>query len=155
MNAGARTADRILIAIVAAIAGLVVIALAVVFTRGEPEALDPATPAGVVQRYSTAVIDGDLTTADAYLTDAARTSCSGFRDGGPVPERVVLISTTERETSATVKVSITESDAGGGPFGPSEYQAEDRFSLVKVDNAWLIDQAPYQLLSCSGTGLKR
>lgn len=154
MNAGARKTDRILIAIVAAIAGLVVVALAVVFTRGEPEQLDESTPAGVVQRYSTAVIDGDTATADSYLTDAARSACSGFREGGPVPERVVLISTTERETSALVKVSITESDPGGGPFGPSEYQAEDRFSLRKVQDKWLIDQAPYQLLSCAGAGVK-
>lgn len=154
MNAGARKADRILIAIIAGIAALVVIALAVVFSRGEPELLDASSPAGVVQRYSTAVIDGDTATAGSYLTDAARSACSGFRESGPVPERVVLISTTERETSALVKVSLTESDGGGGPFGPSEYQTEDRFSLLKVQDKWLIDQAPYQLLSCAETGAK-
>lgn len=154
MNAGARKTDRVLIAIVAAIAGLVVVALAVVFTRGEPELLDESTPAGVVQRYSTAVIDGDTATADSYLTDTARSACSGFREYGPVPEQVVLISTSERETTAVVKVSITGSGAGGGPFGPSEYQAEDRFSLLKVQDKWLIEQAPYQLLSCGGQGVK-
>lgn len=153
MNAAAGKPDRILIAIIAAVALLVVIALAVVFTRGEPEVLDEATPAGVVQQYSTAVIEGDTATASSYLTEAARSSCSGYREGGPLPSRVVLISTTERDSTALVRVSVVTSGPGG-PFGPSEYEAEDRFSLVKAGGEWLIDQAPYQLMSCPGTGLK-
>lgn len=153
MNAATRKPDRILLAILSAIALLVIVALAVVFTRGEPEALDGSTPQGVVQRYSTAVIDGDSATANSYLTEAARNSCSGFRESGPLPTRVVLISATERDNSALVKVSVVGSGSGG-PFGPSEYEMEDRFSLVKTDNKWLIDQAPYQLLSCTGTSVK-
>jgi hypothetical protein len=154
MDAAPRKTDRILLAIVAAIAVLVITALAVIFTRGEPEILDESTPAGVVQRYSTAIIGGDTATAASYLTEAARSSCNGYRDSGPLPERIVLVSTTERETTAVVKVTITESVAVGGPFGPSEYESENRFSLLKVQDKWLIDQAPYQLLSCTGTGLK-
>lgn len=116
--------------------------------------LDESTPAGVVQRYSTAVIDGDTATADSYLTEAARSSCSGFRESGPLPTRIVLIATTERDSTALVKVSIVSSGSGG-PFGPSEYEMEDRFSLVKTDGKWLVDQAPYQLLSCTGSTLKQ
>ena len=154
MNAAAGKTDRILIAIISAIALLVVVALAVVFTRGEPEVLDESTPPGVVQRYSTAVIDGDTATANSYLTEAARSSCSGYRESGPLPARVVLVSTTERDSTALVKVSVVSSGSGG-PFGPSEYEVEDRFSLVKVDGKWLVDQAPYQLLSCPGSTLKQ
>lgn len=153
MNAKAGKPDRILIAIIAAIAVLVVIALSVAFTRGEPPVLDESTPPGVVQRYSTAVIGSDTAGANSYLTEAARASCSGYRESGPLPARVVLISSTERDSTALVKVSIITSSPGG-PFGPSEYEAEDRFSLVKLDGKWLIDQAPYQLMSCSGTSLK-
>ncbi len=142
--------DRILIAILAALGLLVVVSLAVVFTRGEPAALDASTPQGVVQRYSTAVIEGDTSTANSYLTEAARSQCRGFYESGPPPARVVLISTTERDNSALVRVSIVRSGSGG-PFGPSEYEMEDRFSLVKSDSTWLIDQAPYQLLSCTGS----
>lgn len=138
---------------VSVIALLVIVALAVVFTRGEPEALDESTPPGVVQRYSTAVIDGDTATASSYLTEAARSSCSGYRDSGPLPARVVLISTTERDNTALVKVSVVGSGSGG-LFGPSEYEREDRFSLVKTDGKWRIDQAPYQLLACTGSTLK-
>ncbi|MDR6417059.1 hypothetical protein [Pseudarthrobacter sulfonivorans] len=148
MNAAKGKPDRILIAILAAIAVLVVVALAVVFTRGDPQPLDAATPQGVVQRYSTAVIAGDTATANSYLTEAARSLCSGFRDSGPLPTRVVLVSTTERDNTALVKVSVVNSGSGG-PFGPSEYEMEDRFSLVKTTGKWLVDQAPYQLQSCT------
>ena len=48
--------DRTLLAIMAAIAVIVIIALAVVFTRGEPAPLAESTPAGVTQRYAAAVI---------------------------------------------------------------------------------------------------
>ncbi|MET4591595.1 hypothetical protein [Arthrobacter sp. 754] len=154
MNAAARKPDRILLVIVAAIAALVVVALAVVFTRGEPQVLDESTPAGVVQRYSTAVIDGDTSTADSYLTESARSSCRGYYESGPLPARIVLISTTERDNSALVRVSVVVSSGSGGPFGPSEYEMEDRFSLVKDNGKWLVDQAPYQLLSCKGQAVK-
>lgn len=112
-----------------------------------------STPQGVVQRYSTAVIDGDTATANSYLTEAAKSSCGGFRESGALPTRVVLISAAERDNSALVKVSVVGTGSGG-PFGPSEYEMEDRFSLVKPDGKWLIDQAPYQLLSCTGTSVK-
>lgn len=153
MNPAARKPDRILTLIVSAIAGLVILALAVVFSRGEPQALDESTPAGVVQRYSTAVLEGDTATADSYLTEEARSLCHGSPGGGPLPTRVVLISTTERDNSALVRVSVVSSGSGN-PFGPSEYEMEDRFSLVKTGGKWMINQAPYPLLSCTGPTVK-
>lgn len=153
MNALAGKPDRILLGILTTIALLVIVALGVVFTRGDPAVLDESTPQGVVQRYSTAVIDGDTATANSYLTEAASSLCGGFHESGPLPARVVLVSTTERDNSALVKVSVVGSGSGG-PFGPSEYEMEDRFSLVKTDGKWLIEQAPYQLLSCTGSSVK-
>jgi hypothetical protein len=153
MSDAARKPDRVIIVLVAVIGLLVVAALTVVFSRGEPKPLDGASPAGVVQRYSTAVIDGDAVTADSYLTEAARSTCRGSFGGEPRPARVVLISTTERPGSATVKVSIVQSSSDG-PFGPSEYEMEDAFTLVKADGRWLVDQAPYTLMSCTGTPVK-
>jgi hypothetical protein len=141
--------DRILIAILSVIGLLVIVALAVVFTRGGPETLDASTPQGVVQRYSTAVINGDTGTANSYLTETAKSSCRGYYESGPRPVRVVLISTTERDNSALVRVSLVSS-GGGGPFGPSESEMEDRFALVKTGGDWRIEQAPYQLMSCTG-----
>ncbi|MGX1159466.1 hypothetical protein FBY31_2167 [Arthrobacter sp. SLBN-100] len=149
MGDAARKPDRVLLVLVGVIGLLVVVALAVVFFRGEPKPLDEASPAGVVQRYTNAVIEGDTATADSYLTGDGRAKCRGSFQGEPPPARVVLVSTTERAESATVKVSIVHS-AQGGPFGPSDYQMEDIFHLVKVDGKWLVDQAPYPLMSCSG-----
>lgn len=149
MNGVARKPDRILIVLIGVVALLVVVALAVVFSRGDPKPLDEGSPAGVVQRYSAAVIDGDPTSANSYVTETAKTKCGGYFDGGPRPSRVILISTSERAETATVKVSIVH-ETPGGPFGTSEYEAEDTFSLVKVDGRWLVDRAPYSLMSCTG-----
>ena len=150
----ARRPDRILLTLAGVVVLLVVVALAVVFTRGEPAPLDEASPAGVVQRYSKAVVDGDTSTARTYLTEGAKSRCSGMYTGEPAPARVVLISTTERADSATVRVSIVRSSQGG-PFGPSEYEMEDVFSLLKVDGKWLIDQPPYPLMACSVVPVKQ
>lgn len=149
-----RRPDRTLLAILAAIAVIVVVALIVVFTRGEPAPVDEATPAGVVQRYSAAVIAGDETAAAAYLTDAARDRCS--TDMGRMTAdnlRVTLVSTTERPESADVRVLITVSE-GGGPFGSGEYQMEDDFDLVKAGDKWLIERAPWQLTVCQNAAVK-
>ena len=146
--------DRTLFAIVAAIAVLVIVALIVVFTRGEPAPVDEATPAGVVQRYSAAAISGDEAAAAAYLTDAAKNRCSGDVErmrGDNL--RVTLVSTTERPASADVKVLITVSQ-GGGPFGSAEYQVEDVFDLVKAGDKWLIGSAPWQLTVCPNPAVK-
>ena len=149
-----RRPDRTLLAILAAIAVIVVVALSVVFTRGEPAPVDEATPAGVVQRYSAAVIAGDESAAAAYLTDAATNRCSTNMERMPGDNlRVTLVSTTERPASADVKVLITVSE-GGGPFGSAEYQMEDDFDLVKTGDKWLIDRAPWQLMVCQNTAVK-
>lgn len=153
MTDAARKPDRIILVLLGIIGVLVVVALAVVFSRGDPAPLDEASPAGVVQRYSTAVIDGDIATAETYLTDSARTVCRGSFSGEPRPARVVLVSTTERDQSATVKVSMVNSYQDG-PFGPSEYEMEDIFTLVKEDGNWKISQAPYMLMACSGKPVK-
>ncbi|MFP5311870.1 MAG: hypothetical protein ACLGH7_05615 [Actinomycetes bacterium] len=150
----ARKPDRILLALGAGVVLLVVVALAVVFTRGDPAPLDEGSPAGVVQRYSKAVIDGDTSTAQTYLTEGAKSRCRGTYEGEPGPARVVLISTTERTGSATVRVSIVQSSQGG-PFGPSEYEMEDSFLLLKVNGKWMIDQAPYRLTACTVVPVKQ
>lgn len=146
--------DRTLLAILAAIAVLVIVALAVVFTRGGPAPIDAATPAGVVQRYSAAVIDGDEGTAATFLSDAARTKCTSGQRPFAENLRVTLVSTTERTDSVDVRVLITVSE-GGGPFGSAEYQVEDVFDLVRTGETWLIDNAPWQLTVCSNPGVKQ
>lgn len=147
MRETAKKPDRLLVVILGVIATLVVVALLVVFTRGEPVLRDASTPEGVVQRYSAAAIAGDETAAAEYLTDAAVDRCENFERGDTGSIRVTLVSTTERDDSADVRVSIV-TFYGSDPFGGSESEYEDVFDLVKVDGDWKIDVAPWQLAVC-------
>jgi hypothetical protein len=148
MNQPAVRPDRTLLAIVAIIAVLVIVALVVVFTRGTPAQLDETTPQGVVQRYATAVLDRDEDAAADYVTDDALEDCGGFPREVADNVRMTLVSTDERESSATVRVSIvTTYDAG--PFGVNDYEAEGIFDLVEDGGEWLIRSAPWEFTLCS------
>lgn len=139
--------DPVLIAILVAIGVLVLLAVIVVFSRGTPEALDASTPEGVVQLYTTAVINGDEDAAAEYLTANLREDCDRFETGMIDNVRVTLVSTTVRAESADVRVSITQTYQNG-PFGVSESSYQDVFDLVLVDGNWLIQQTPWQFVIC-------
>ena len=148
--------DRVLLVILSIIGVLVVASLAAVFFRGQPEPLSEDTPAGVVQRYTAAVLDGDESTAEGYLAgQQGRPGLPcGPADRPPADGlRVTLVSTTERADSADVRVAIAMSD-GAGPFGSPVYETEDVFDLVKVGDKWLVQTAPWQLTICPAAGLK-
>lgn len=154
MEAPAAKPDRTLLVILGVIGALVIVALVVVFTTGAPAPLDESTPEGVVQRYSAAVIDGDEAAAIEYLVPELGDSCE--RTGiGPVDGmRVTLVSTTERDDSADVKVlMITSYDSG--LFGSSEYEEEAVFDLVAADGGWLIETAPWSLSICAPKVVQR
>ncbi|MDR6556797.1 hypothetical protein J2809_001139 [Arthrobacter pascens] len=153
MSAPAGRPDRILIVILSVVACLVLAALAAVFFRGQPEPLDEGTPAGVVQRYAAAVLDGDETTAAGYLADRSRRQCGPAERPARSGLRVTLVSTTERADSADVRVAITVSN-GAGPFGSQEYETEDVFDLVKVGGRWLVETAPWQLTICPAPAVR-
>jgi hypothetical protein len=144
----ARRRDPVLLVVLGALALLVLVALIVVFTRGQPAPLDAGTPGGVVQRYSAAVLAGDEDLAADYVTEAALLDCDGQSPSITEDIRITLLGTTERDASADVRVTIVTTYEGGGPFGPNEYRSDDTFDLVKVDGAWLIEQAPWQLAVC-------
>ena len=142
--------DRTLIAILVVIAVLVIVALVVVFTRGAPERLDRGTPAGVVQAYAAAVLEGDEPTAAGYLTENAVADCESYgREVVDANLRVTLVRSVERGDSADVTVSVASS-TDTGPFGASEYQTEEVFRLVRVTDGWKIDSAPWRFAVCPG-----
>lgn len=154
MNAAPARPDRTLIVILSVIGVLVIVALAVVFSRGEPKLLDESTPAGVVQRYSAAVISGDEDAAVEYLTPALREECDAYQPTYVENVRVTLGSTTERAESADVTVFIVTTYEEGGPFGPSESEVEENFNLEKVDGTWLISTTPWSLTICTNAAVK-
>jgi len=139
--------DRTLLAVLVIVAVLIVVALVVVFSRGAPEPLDDATPAGVVQRYTQAVVGGDEAAARSYLTPELQDGCDRVDPGRLDDVRVTLQSTTERGDSADVRVSVVTTSSGG-LFGPSEYQSDEIFRLVRVGSGWAIETAPWQLTVC-------
>ena len=130
---------------------LVVVALIVVFTRGQPALLPAGTPGGVVQAYSAAVLAGDESTAVRYLTADAQSDCDPTSTPVTDDIRITLVDTVERESSADVRVLIVTSYESG-PFGASEYESEEAFDLVGTDGDWLIERAPWQLTVCEPTG---
>ena len=134
--------------ILSIIAALVIVSLVVVLSRGEPALRDAASPEGVVQRYAAAVIAGDDAAARRYVVADSLKPCDEFGRGDPGEVRVTLVSTTEREDSADVRVAIITS-YDGGPFGPSEYEEEALFDLVRVDGDWMVDTAPWQFTVCA------
>jgi len=142
--------DRTLVIILVVLGVLVVIALVVVFTRGEPEQLDEASPEGVVQRYSAAVVDGDEAAAIEYLVPELAEDCVRMPSGEPAGIRVTLVDTTERDDTADVEVRIVTT-YGEGPFGSSEYEERGVFDLVRVDGDWRIESAPWPLTICDPT----
>jgi hypothetical protein len=129
------------------IAGLVIIALVVVFSRGEPEQLDESTPEGVVQRYAAAVIDGDEETAKGYLVSDLADDCVPIETAPADRMRITLVDTTEREDSADVEVLITWS-YDESPLGGSGVEERGTFDLVKADDGWRIENAPWPLTIC-------
>jgi len=146
-----KSRDTALLVALSIIGILVVVALIAVFSRGTPGMLDADTPEGVVQRYSAAVIDGDELTAAEYLTPGAVEDCEDYGSDGSESMRVTLVSTTERDASADVRVSITTT-YGSRPFGVSESEFVDEFDLVTIDGVWLIDTAPWPLTICPKAG---
>ena len=140
-------------AVLAIIAGLVAVALAVVFFRGQPEPLPESTPAGVVQRYAAAVLDGDEAAARRYSTDGRfgtgqpGAPCTRAERPPAGALRVTLVSTVERADTAEVHVVLATSN-GSGPFGNSEYESEAVFGLERVNGNWLVATAPWQFTIC-------
>lgn len=142
--------DRTLIGILALIAVLVVVALVVVFTRGMPEPLEPGTPERAVQDYTTAVINGDREAASALLSPSWKDECEATGYGSEAADvRITLVKTRERDSTATVTVSIT-AGLNGGPFGGTGYEYEEDFQLDRDGNGWLITTAPWELAVCPG-----
>lgn len=147
MDTASGRRDRTFWVVLVAVAALVVIALVVVFTRGAAAPLDEATPAGVVQRYTEAVIAGDDNAARERLIEEVRNDCERIGENALDDLRVTLVSTTERGDDAQVEVSIA-SPGGGGLFGPTEYREDASFDLVREGADWVIETAPWQLAIC-------
>jgi hypothetical protein len=152
-GAAGRRIDRTLVVVLVAIGTLVAIALVVIFSRGPATPLDANSPQGVVQRYVAAVVAGDEQQASSFLSDDWLANCD-VNQLYPTEEsmRVTLVSTTERPDSADVHVLITTTYQGD-IFGSGSSSSEAVFDLVKFDQRWKIDTAPWELAVCPSAGV--
>ncbi|GAB3129775.1 hypothetical protein [Glaciibacter psychrotolerans] len=142
--------DRTLHLLVAIVGAVVVIAVAVVLTRGATPRLDAATPAGTVQRYTEAVLAGDTDAALALVDPASLSNCFGGHDSTN-NLRITLRGTTENGSKAEVAVTFTSTSDTGG-FSPAESAQDDRFTLVKRGDVWLITSTPWNVTVCPPEG---
>ncbi|MGV8911980.1 MAG: hypothetical protein ACOH14_05120 [Rhodoglobus sp.] len=150
MTQPAARPDRTLIAILSIIAAIVVIALVVVFTRGGPADVDPATPEGVVQSYSLAVVDSDYAAARDFLLTELRENCDKADLNTIQGLRMTVISSIINDDTAVVRVSM---ERGSGDFGGSGYVSEEVFTLVLEDRLWKIESTPWDLTLCYNQGI--
>ena len=152
MSDSAKRSRIILIALIAGVALVVVIALIAVFARGGVAQYAADTPEGVVQRYTQAVVDDDVTAALDYLVPEVADSCDPVTSGTD-DLRVSLLETTERDDTARVRVLVV-TVYGSGPLGSSEYESEEVFELVKTGGDWLIETVPWSLAICVEGGVR-
>lgn len=149
MNQKSSASRRPLLIAVGVVAAIVIIALAVVFSRGEPEALDPSTPEGTVQQYVQAIMADDTAAARQLLTAAHQDDCIKTESYNQDGTRVTLDASTERGDSATVDVIITHTD--GGALSSGDYSYDARFHLDREGGAWAISGTPWDFTVCEGT----
>ena len=151
MTQHAARPDKTLVAILSVVAAIVVIAIVVVFTRGGPTDIDPATPEGVVQSYSLAMVANDLDTARGFISADVLDECEFAEPSALQGLRMTVIETTINGASAVVRVSL---DEGSGGFGGSSYSYDDAFTLVKNGGDWKIETTPWQLTFCYNQGFR-
>lgn len=139
--------DRFLTRILLGIAVLILLALAVFFTRqDELVYVDEATPQGVVQNYIVALQKRDYEKAYTYLADLEHKPTYGqFRESffnnyvSPTGVGVEILQTETSDDLATVGLSIIYNQRD--PFGGSSRYL-DYARLVRQDGAWKIKQLP-------------
>ena len=139
--------DRFLIGILIGIGLLVVVALAVFFTRSDQASyFSEGTPDGVVHNYVLALLNKDYQKAYGYLADLDhKPTFSEFRQSfaigrlNPDQPATQLGRTDVVGDTATVEISMVFSQ--GEPFGsPSRSLGSAR--LMKQGGAWKISSMP-------------
>lgn len=131
--------------VVGVVAILVVVAAVVASTRTSLPA-DPTTPAGTVQLFVTAVLDGDDEAAVALLDPAL-----GCR--APLPQRGLQDARVSFAVAGTrlfgdragVEVDVTQYGSGG-PF--DAYSHRETYELVAHGDGWLITGEPWPVYIC-------
>ena len=139
--------DRFLTGILIGIAALVVIALAVFFSRRGTQAyISEETPEGVVHNYVLAVLNKDYEKAYSYLADLEnKPTYEQFRDAflkGIVNPNNSAVDVGKSEiTGDTASVEVALIYSQSDPFSTG-YRDVQRAILVKQSNTWKLSSMP-------------
>jgi hypothetical protein len=140
--------DRFLTGILIGIAVLVVVALAVFFSRrGTQTYISEETPEGVVHNYVLAVLNKDYQKAYRYLADLEnKPTYEQFRDAflkgmvNPNNSAVDIGNSEINGDTASVEVAMIYSQSD--PFSTG-YRDVQRAILVKQSGGWKLSSMPY------------
>jgi hypothetical protein len=140
--------DRFLTGILIGIVVLVVIALAVFFSRrGAQTYISEETPEGVVHNYVLAVLNKDYQKAYRYLADLEnKPTYEQFRDAflkgmvNPNNSAVDIGNSEINGDTASVEVAMVYSQSD--PFSTG-YRDVQRAILVKQNGGWKLSSMPY------------
>jgi hypothetical protein len=145
--------DKFLTGILIGIGALILLALALFFTRqnGKNDYVAEDNPEGVVNNYVVAVLNKDYQKAYGYLADLEEKPTyeqfrQSFFNGMVNPtDAGVEIGTAEingNEAVVTLSVYYSAND----PFA-SRYASQDRALLVRQDGSWKLSAMPYNFWS--------
>ena len=138
-----------LAAAVAVLVLLAVVAAVVSATRTGPR-LPEGSPEAAVQDYITAVDQGDLAAAAAFLDPDGGCTEDDLEPAGDLSAaRDVLRDTSVDGDEADVRVDLVH--GGTGLFGGDEFRDEQRFELRRSADGWVITGEPWPMFFCEGS----
>lgn len=142
-----RSPERVLMVVVAGIVLVAVVAAVLAAVRSGPS-YGRGTPERTVQRYLTAILEGDSSTAAGLLAEDSPCAEEELQQTyRPEDVRIVLAGTTEGGDTARVQVEIVHSDSG---LFLEEYDEEHVFELTRSGQDWRIEGAPWPVYECMG-----
>ncbi len=139
--------DRFLTGILIGIGVLVVIALAVFFTRKDTQTyISDDTPEGVVHNYVLALLNKDYEKAYGYLADLKnKPNYDEFRrpflNGYVRPEDTAVDVGVSEISGDEASVEVSQIYNSGDPFS-SGYRDTQRAILVKQNGVWKLSNMP-------------
>ncbi|MGZ4436289.1 MAG: hypothetical protein ACXVWU_07955 [Nocardioides sp.] len=139
--------NRILAIVVGLVAVVAVVAGVLAATRHASE-YPRGTPAGAVQAYLSAVIDGDHQKAAGFLAPGSSCAVADL-DRAPVPDEVRVVLRDTHVDGATAQVDVDVVLPSGGPFGGADYSERQTFRLARAGQGWLITGIPWPMFECS------
>jgi hypothetical protein len=142
------TSTRWLALVAAGIAVAVIAGIAMTTLAGGERTYAPGSPERTVQDYLRAVSDRDATTALSFFAPDLLSKCEpkpreSISNRGSSSLRATLDRAVTRDSTAEVRVRVTESYDNGSPFGGGDSTFTQTFILTKTGDQWRFSEAPW------------